>query len=73
MLPENFDTSQWTLHLAREMCFASQFFTFNPRFSEPQCRKRWITVSEKQGSGQVNQKQVLVGEWLSLEHYSTAH
>ena len=35
MLPENFDTSLWTLHLAREMCFASQFFTFNTQLSEP--------------------------------------
>ena len=73
MLPENFDTRFWASNLSREMCFASQFFTFSAQFSEPQYRRRWITVSEKLDNGQISQKHVLFGEWLSLEHYATAH
>lgn len=71
-VPENFDFSNWAKELCPEMCFACQFFTLPTQFEEPECRKKRVVVSHEE-QGEVKYKYAWIEEWLSLEHYSTAH
>lgn len=69
LLPENFNLPTWPRILAAEMQFACQFFTLAPQFREPLGRQKKVLVRRRDGTCE----QRWVEEWLSLEHYSTAH